>query len=181
MATEFVPSGVIEKASLHDMIYAACPRCFTSMNSHLTTGGGAGTESLRVQCSSCSAFCRLDELQFKYRLKIQVVYGSTVADAMLFDEVAESLLGVPASRLKSEMLPKHPSLPQVLEELLVGLRVSFSFQRPAPKRTAKQVQFTRDLKIVKLAPLLPQLLPEPAAIFAVNLLQQRSSGDHFAT
>lgn len=61
---------------------------------------------------------------------------------MLFDEVAELLLGVSACRLRSEILPKHPSLPQVLEELLVGLRVSFSFQRPAPKRTAKQTQFT---------------------------------------
>ncbi|KAG3109929.1 hypothetical protein PI124_g11079 [Phytophthora idaei] len=174
MATEFVPSGVIEKASLHDMIYAACPRCFTSMNGQLTPN--AGMEELRVQCASCSTFSQLDQVQFKYRLELQLLYGSTVADAMLFDEAAESLLGVPASEMKSELLPKYPSLPQVLEELLVGLHVSFSFQRPAPKRNAKHVQFMRDLKVAKMEPLIPQLLPEPAAKLAVNLLRQCPSG-----
>jgi hypothetical protein len=68
--------------------------------------------------------------------QLQVLYGMTVADVMLFDEVAESLLGVPASQMKSELLGKYPSLPQLLDELLVGLRVSFSFLRPAPKRSA---------------------------------------------
>lgn len=61
---------------------------------------------------------------------------------MLFDEVAESLLGVSASSMKHDLLLKYPTLPQVLEELLVGLHVSFSFQRPAPKRNSKHSHFT---------------------------------------
>ena len=61
---------------------------------------------------------------------------------MMFDEVTESLLGVPAWRMKRELLPKYPNLPIVLEQLLVGLRVSFSYQQPPPKRNAKQGLFT---------------------------------------
>ncbi|KAK1935128.1 hypothetical protein P3T76_010894 [Phytophthora citrophthora] len=114
---------------------------------------------------------RVDQLPFKYRLKLQLLYESTVADAVLFDEVAEALLGVPASKIQNELLPKYPNLPHVLEELLVGLRVSFSFQRQAPK-----LNFTRDLKIISIEPLIPQLQPEPAARFAINLLQQHSNG-----
>ncbi|KAL3666037.1 hypothetical protein V7S43_008830 [Phytophthora oleae] len=153
--------------------YAACPRCFTSMSARLTPSAGVNQ---RVQCSSCSAFSRVVQLPFKYRLKLQLLYGSTVADAVLFDEVAEALLGVPASKMQSEILPKYPNLPHVLEELLVGLRVSFSFQRQAPKRNTNYAQFTRDLKITSIEPLIPQLLPEPAATFAIKLLQQHSSG-----
>ncbi|CAH0480397.1 unnamed protein product [Peronospora belbahrii] len=173
--TEYVPSGVIEKASLYDMIYAACPKCFTSMTSKLTSNDGrVGIEPLRLQCSSCSTISHFDELQFKYRLKLQLVYGSTVADAMLFDEVAQSLLGIPALKMKKEILPMYPHIPQILEELLVGLRVSFYFQRPAPKRNAKEVQFVRDLKIIKIEPLIPQLLPTSIVDFAIfDLLQQR--------
>ncbi|OWZ19403.1 hypothetical protein PHMEG_0006361 [Phytophthora megakarya] len=43
---------------------------------------------------------------------------------MLIHEVAESLFGVRASRWTATFF-------HVLEELLVGLRVSFSFQRPS--------------------------------------------------
>ncbi|KAL4161449.1 hypothetical protein PRNP1_002003 [Phytophthora ramorum] len=77
--------------------------------------------------------------------------------------------------------PTYPNLPRLLEELLVGLHVSFSFQRSAPKRNAKQDKLTRDLKITKMEPLLPRLLPEPAATLAINLLQQRSGGNHLAS
>ena len=60
----------------------------------------------------------------------------------MFDEATEALLGVPACRMKRELLLKYPALPQVLEQLVVGLRVSFSFQQPPPKRNAKQGHFT---------------------------------------
>uniref|UniRef100_M4BGE4 Uncharacterized protein n=1 Tax=Hyaloperonospora arabidopsidis (strain Emoy2) TaxID=559515 RepID=M4BGE4_HYAAE len=108
----------------------------------LTSSGRPGTELLRVECSSCSRISTRDELQFKYRLKLQLQFGVTIADAMMFDEVTESLLGVPAWRMKRELLPKYPNLPIVLEQLLVGLRVSFSYQQPPPKRNAKQGLFT---------------------------------------
>lgn len=130
----------------------------------------------QVQCSSCRAFSRVDQLPFKYRLKLHLLYGSTVADAVLFDEVATALLGVPASKMQSEILSKYPNLPHVLDELLVGLRVSFTFQHQAPKRNANHAQFTRDLKITSIEPLIPQLLPEPAVTFAIKILQQHLSG-----
>ncbi|CAI5724921.1 unnamed protein product [Hyaloperonospora brassicae] len=171
--TQFVPSGVIEKAALHDMIYAACPQCFTSMTLQMGSRKRPDFELLQVRCSSCGRMSRRDELQFKYRLKLQLQYGSTIADAIMFDEATEALLGVPAWRMKRELLWKYPALPQVLEQLVVGLRVSFSFQQPPPKRNAKQGHFTRDLKIIQIEPLIPQLLPKPAAILALKLLQQR--------
>ncbi|TDH73384.1 hypothetical protein CCR75_006401 [Bremia lactucae] len=173
--TEFVPSGVIEKAFLNDMIYVACPRCFTSVNGQLACN--AGTD-LRVQCASCQTFMTPKQVLYKYRLKLQLLYESTVADAMLFDEVAEALLGVSAMTMKNDLLLKYPDLHLVLKELLVGLHVSFSFQRPLPKRNSKHAHLTRDLKITKIEPLVPQLLPEPAATLAIKLLRQQQEGKH---
>ncbi|CEG46224.1 Replication factor A, C-terminal [Plasmopara halstedii] len=166
MATEFVPGGVITKASLDDMIYTACPRCYISMKDQFVSNTGM---ELPVHCASCGLTCSQNQLQFKYRLQLRLVSGSKVVDAMLFDEVAEALLGVSALNMKSNLLFKYPTLPQVLKELLVGLHVSFSFQRPAPK---KSKHFQRDLKITKIEPLIPQLLPEPAAKLAINLIDQ---------
>jgi hypothetical protein len=37
--------------------------------------------------------------------------------------------------------------------------------------------FQRDLKVTKMEPLQPQLLPEPAATFAIGLLQQQQDSD----
>ncbi|CAH0488187.1 unnamed protein product [Peronospora farinosa] len=169
---EFVPSGVIEKASLHDMIYVACPKCFTSMTSKLVSNERSGIELVQVQCSSCRTITCLDELQVKYRLKLQLLYGSTIVDGILFDEAVESFLGVSAFKMKKDIIPMYPNISQLLEELLLGLRVSFYLQRPAPKRNAHDVQFVRDLKITQIKPLMPQLLPEPAVLFAIKLLQE---------
>ncbi|KAI9922698.1 hypothetical protein PsorP6_000687 [Peronosclerospora sorghi] len=198
--TEFIPSGVIEKAFVHDMIYPACPKCFTSMASQLSTHGREESQLVQVQCLSCGVSSRVHDLKFKYRMKLQLICGSTVTDAMLFDEVAESLLGVSALQLKCEILPKFPNVLHVLEEVLLGLRVSFSFHHQSPKRNVQRLELTvrcsyrthlgkiiwlsslafrmalsqRDLKVVHIAPVIPQQLPEPAATYAIKLLRQRS-------
>jgi hypothetical protein len=60
--------------------YAACPRCFTSMSAALAASNGI--ELLRVSCSKCATVSRLDELQFKYRLKVRVHGGGTATVAV---------------------------------------------------------------------------------------------------
>jgi hypothetical protein len=69
--------------------------------------------------------------------QLQLAFDGELVDAMLFDEAARALLGVPATQLKRALLPRHPALPLVLAGILEGLHVAFHFQRRPQPRDAK--------------------------------------------
>ncbi|GAB9473920.1 Replication factor A, C-terminal [Globisporangium polare] len=174
-AFEFVPSAVVERAFVHNMVYAACPKCSASLQAQMqaqANGGGVTLSSAItraaavlpanvIECTTCGTWTRVAAVQYKFRLKIRVAYGASVVDAMLFDEIAQEFIGANATRLQTIQL-QYPSLPWLLEELLVGLRVSFRCQRPQDRAssTGGAPTYTKDLKIVKIAPLANVLLPK---------------------
>ncbi|KAJ0406586.1 hypothetical protein ATCC90586_003097 [Pythium insidiosum] len=163
-----ITSAVIERAGVHDMMYPACPRCQASLQSALQQ---LSSDRRGVVCAACETATARHAVPFRYRLKLQVLFGSTVCDAMLFDEPAESLLGVSASRLR-KLQSEYPSLLDVMEDLLLGLRVSFTYR--SPESRASSAKYNRDLKILSIQPLTPSLLPRPLARLALAYL----SGQH---
>ncbi|KAL4110392.1 hypothetical protein PRIC1_002083 [Phytophthora ramorum] len=100
------------------------------------------------------------------------MHGSAIADVMLFDEAVEDLGEA------------HAPEPASAAERALGRTARvlfFSTFGTEAQRQARQAHGERDLKITKMEPLLPRLLPEPAATLAINLLQQRSGGNHLAS
>jgi hypothetical protein len=147
--------------------YAACPRCMTSLTAALQQ---LPLDRIGVSCPACGTAVKTDAVPYKYRLKLTLLMDTDVRDAMLFDEPAEAFLGASASALR-KLLHQHPTLPSLLEELLLGLHISFTYQ-PAANRGTSSSKYRRDLKVLSIQPLARELLPKPPVSLAMTYLTQ---------
>jgi hypothetical protein len=107
-------------------------------------------------------------------MQITISYDFQIEQAILFDEVAEKFLGCPATQMKKLCL-RYEELSYILEDLLVGLRVSLVCQKGQDRKQNgfNQVYYKKDMKILNISPLSSVLLPRSPMSLAMELLTKQ--------
>ena len=132
-----LPSVWLVQADTQNFTYPACSRCSrgmenTNMYKTAPEPGCCGPKSV---------------LTYLYRMNLAFAIEDKWMEAMAFDSVVARLIGCPATEMVT-LVRKHPTLPQVLAELLGGRYVSARFQSSSSRQ--QNTNYVKDPKVLCL-------------------------------